>query len=58
VPLVALGGASKIDDFVAAIQCGAAAVSGGSIFVYQGIHKAVLISYITSDNLQQRLQNQ
>jgi cyclase len=58
VPLVALGGAAKIDDFVEAIQSGAAAVSAGSMFVYQGIHKAVLISYITSDNLEQRLQNQ
>ncbi len=58
VPLVALGGASGINDFVSAIQNGAAAVSAGSIFVYQGVHKAVLISYITSDNLEQRLQNQ
>lgn len=57
VPLVALGGASGINDFVSAIQNGAAAVSAGSIFVYQGIHKAVLISYINSDTLEQTLQN-
>lgn len=58
VPLVVLGGASGINDFVSAIQNGAAAVSAGSIFVYQGIHKAVLISYINSDILEQKLQNQ
>ena len=57
VPLVALGGASSIDDFVAALQNGAAAVSAGSMFVYQGVHKAVLISYITSDALENKLSN-
>ena len=57
VPLVALGGAATIDDFVAAIQHGAAAVSAGSMFVYQGVHKAVLISYITSDTLENKLNN-
>jgi cyclase len=55
VPLVALGGAASIDDFVAAVQHGAAAVSAGSMFVYQGVHKAVLISYITSDTLENKL---
>ena len=58
VPLVALGGAVSLGDFVAAIQHGAAAVSAGSMFVYQGVHKAVLISYITSDTLEYTLQNQ
>lgn len=55
VPLVALGGAASVDDFVAAVQQGAAAVSAGSMFVYQGVHKAVLISYITSDTLENKL---
>lgn len=55
VPLVALGGAATIDDFVAAIHHGAAAVSAGSMFVFQGIHKGVLISYITSDTLENKL---
>jgi len=58
VPLVALGGAASLGDFVAAIQHGAAAVSAGSMFVYQGVHKAVLISYITSDTLEHTIQNQ
>jgi cyclase len=55
VPLVALGGAASIDDFVAAIHHGAAAVSAGSLFVFQGVHKGVLISYITSDTLENKL---
>lgn len=57
VPLVALGGAASIDDFVSALQHGAAAVSAGSMFVYQGVHKAVLISYVTSDALEYKLLN-
>jgi cyclase len=55
VPLVALGGAATIEDFVSAIHHGAAAVSAGSMFVFQGIHKGVLISYITSDTLENKL---
>ena len=57
VPFVALGGAASIDDFVAAIQNGASAVSAGSMFVFQGVHKAVLISYITSDTLENTIIN-
>jgi cyclase len=57
VPLVALGGAASIEDFVAAIQNGASAVSAGSMFVFQGVHKAVLISYITSDTLENTIIN-
>ncbi|MDZ4017817.1 AglZ/HisF2 family acetamidino modification protein [Pseudomonas sichuanensis] len=45
VPLVALGGASSLSDFVKAIQAGASAVAAGSLFVLQGPHRAVLISY-------------
>jgi cyclase len=57
LPLVALGGAASIDDFVAAILNGASAVSAGSMFVFQGVHKAVLISYITSDTLENTIIN-
>jgi len=51
VPVVASGGAGKIEHFVEAISAGASAVAAGSMFVYQGIHRAVLISYIKSDEL-------
>jgi len=45
IPLIAAGGASKISDFSDAIKHGASAVSAGSMFVFHGKHKAVLITY-------------
>lgn len=45
VPLIALGGAGGLQDFVAASEAGASAVAAGSFFVLQGPHRAVLISY-------------
>lgn len=45
VPLIALGGASAVTDFVEAVAAGASAVAAGSLFVLQGQHRAVLISY-------------
>lgn len=52
IPVVAVGGAGVISDFVKAIKAGASAVAAGSMFVFQGVHKAVLISYITTDQLE------
>tara|TARA_R110000782_G_scaffold6616_2_gene22732 strand:+ start:3592 stop:4359 length:768 start_codon:yes stop_codon:yes gene_type:complete len=51
VPVVACGGASGPSDFRAAINAGAAAVSAGAYFVFQGKHRAVLISYPSEDEL-------
>jgi len=45
IPLVALGGAGTLDDFRKAVDHGASAVAAGSIFVFHGKHKAVLITY-------------
>lgn len=45
IPLVALGGASTLDDFRNAVDHGASAVAAGSMFVFHGKHKAVLITY-------------
>ena len=46
IPIIAIGGASRIQDMVAAVnQGGASAAAAGSMFVFQGIHRAVLISY-------------
>jgi len=45
IPVVAAGGASSLDDVRKAIDCGANAVAAGAFFVYQGPHRAVLISY-------------
>jgi cyclase len=45
VPVVACGGAGSIDDLRAVLEAGASAAAAGSMFVYQGRHRAVLISY-------------
>lgn len=52
IPVIALGGASKISDFTEAVlQGGASAVAAGSLFVYHGPHKAVLINYPHQEKL-------
>lgn len=53
VPVVACGGASSLADFRKAKEAGASAVSAGSFFVFQGKHKAVLITYPTPEELAQ-----
>lgn len=46
VPVVASGGAGSIDHFSEAVhQGGASAVTAGSMFVFKGKHRAVLINY-------------
>lgn len=56
VPVVACGGASGLDDFVAAVQHGgASAVAAGSLFVFVGPHRAVLINYPDRAELARRL---
>lgn len=57
VPLIACGGAGHIDDCVKAIKAGASAVAAGSIFVYQGLNRAVLINYPARNELENILLN-
>lgn len=46
VPVVACGGAGSLADFNAAVTAGgASAVAAGSLFVFHGKHRAVLITY-------------
>jgi len=45
VPVIALGGAGTFQDFAPALQAGASAVAAGTMFVMNGKHRAVLISY-------------
>ncbi|QKF58965.1 AglZ/HisF2 family acetamidino modification protein [Aliarcobacter lanthieri] len=45
IPVIACGGAGNLEDFVKAKSSGAHGCAAGSMFVYNGIHKAVLISY-------------
>ena len=52
VPVIALGGSGGIEDFKKVLQIGHAhAVAGGSMFVYYGKHKAVLITAPSEDEL-------
>ena len=57
VPVVACGGASTIEDFLKAVQAGASAVAAGSLFVYKGVHRAVLLNYPSQDELVHSLFN-
>jgi cyclase len=53
IPVVACGGAGSVADLVSAVkQGGASAVAAGSFFVFQGKHRAVLISFPTGEELQ------
>jgi imidazole glycerol-phosphate synthase subunit HisF len=45
VPVVACGGAGRLEDMRAAVAAGASAAAAGSIFVFYGPHRAVLINY-------------
>jgi cyclase len=51
IPVIACGGAGSLADLSAALQSGADAVSAGSLFVFHGRHRAVLISYPTNVKL-------
>lgn len=46
IPVVACGGAGSLDDIGSAIRdAGAAAAAAGSLFVFHGRHRAVLVTY-------------
>ncbi|WP_291991150.1 AglZ/HisF2 family acetamidino modification protein [Candidatus Accumulibacter sp. ACC007] len=50
VPVVACGGAGTLDHLVEAVrEGGASAVAAGSLFVFHGKHRAVLINYPVHD---------
>jgi cyclase len=52
VPLVAVGGAGSVEDIHAAFRtCALSGVGVGARFVYQGPHRAVLISYLSATEL-------
>ena len=51
VPLIAIGGVSSLKDIKAATDAGASAVAAGAYFVFQGPHRAVLITYPRYDEL-------
>lgn len=57
IPVIISGGAGKLDDFRQAVQAGASAVAAGSMFVFQGRHRAVLINYPSRTELRRTFEN-
>ena len=51
IPLIACGGAGEYNDLGQAIHAGASAVAAGSLFVYQGKNRAVLINFPSREEL-------
>jgi cyclase len=52
VPVIVCGGAGTIDDLREAVfDGGASAVAAGSMFVFHGKHRAVLINYPSASDL-------
>jgi len=48
IPITILGGAGSLDDIEALIRsCGVVGASAGSLFVFKGVYRAVLINYPT-----------
>ncbi|MCB9499636.1 MAG: imidazole glycerol phosphate synthase subunit HisF [Erysipelotrichaceae bacterium] len=58
LPIVACGGASSINDFLPAIQAGASAVAAGSLFVYTGATRGILINYPKQEELVNKVYQQ
>jgi cyclase len=57
IPVIALGGAGKIEDLNKALEYGASAVAAGSLFSFYGKLKAVLINYPTQEELKEKVYN-
>ena len=56
IPVIACGGAGKLSDFADAVKLGgASAVAAGSLFVFHGKHRAVLITYPSVQELEEVL---
>jgi cyclase len=51
IPVIASGGAGSLKHVRQAIDAGASAAAAGSLFVYKGPHRAVLVNYPSADEL-------
>ena len=56
IPLVVLGGVSKLEDIKKIIDSGADAVAAGAFFFYYGSHRGVLITYPNHNEIEKLLQ--
>jgi cyclase len=55
IPIIVCGGAGKVDDFRKAVDAGASACAAGSMVVYQGKGKGVLINFPSQQELRRVL---
>jgi cyclase len=55
IPLIALGGASSMNDMGNALRSGASAASAASFFIMHPVHRAVLITYPEDDEIRSLL---
>jgi len=55
IPVVAVGGVGSLGDISDGVQAGASGVGVGSLFVFHGSRRAVLISYPSYDDLRELL---
>ena len=55
VPLIANGGAGNLNDLASAIKAGADAVAAGSLFVFYGSRKSILVNYPSNYYIQKYL---
>jgi cyclase len=53
IPVIVCGGAGVLSDFSEALKAGASAVAAGSKFVFWGKHRAVLINYLSTSEINQ-----
>ena len=51
IPVIASGGAGKLEDIREAAQTGVRAFGCGSLFAFKGVHRAVLISYPSQEEI-------
>ncbi len=53
IPVIACGGSGSLEDFVKATKSGATAVAAGSLFVYSGRNRGILINYPDKKDLEE-----
>jgi len=52
IPVIAAGGVGSLGDIAKGLRSGASAVAAGAFFVYHGPHRAVLITYPSSEEVE------
>ena len=52
VPIVCCGGCSSLEDMREALEYGASGMAAGSLFVYSGEEKGILINYPSREQIQ------